>query len=123
LIAGFPTESEAAFRNTLSLVDDCGLTFLHVFPFSARAGTPAARMPKVRGEAVKARAGRLRDKGETALRRHLAAEVGRRRRVLVEGADGRTEHYARVRLARPGAPGAILNLRIVGHDGHRLVAA
>jgi threonylcarbamoyladenosine tRNA methylthiotransferase MtaB len=122
-IAGFPTESEAAFRNTLSLVDDCGLTFLHVFPFSAREGTPAARMPKVPGEAVKARAGRLRDRGETALRRHLASEVGRRRRVLVEGADGRTEHYARVRLARPAAPGAILDLRIVGHDGHRLVAA
>jgi threonylcarbamoyladenosine tRNA methylthiotransferase MtaB len=123
LIAGFPTESEAAFRNTLSLVDDCGLTFLHVFPFSARAGTPAARMPKVHGEAVKARAGRLRDKSETALRRHLASEVGRRRRVLIEGADGRTEHYARVRLARPEAPGAILDLRIVGHDGRRLVAA
>jgi threonylcarbamoyladenosine tRNA methylthiotransferase MtaB len=123
LIAGFPTESAAAFRNTLSLVDDCGLTFLHVFPFSARERTPAARMPKVRGDAVKERAGRLREKGEIALRRHLACEVGRRRRVLVEGADGRTEHYARVRLARPGAPGAILDLRIAGHDGLRLVAA
>ena len=123
LIAGFPTESDAAFRNTLSLVDDCDLTFLHVFPFSARERTPAARMPKVRGETVKERAGRLREKGEIALRRHLASEIGRRRRVLVEGANGRTEHYARVRLARAAAPGAILDLRIVGHDGHRLLAA
>jgi threonylcarbamoyladenosine tRNA methylthiotransferase MtaB len=123
LIAGFPTESEAAFRNTLSLVDDCGLTFLHVFPFSARERTPAARMPKVHGETVKERAGRLRDRGKLALRRHLASEVGRRRRVLVEGTDGRTEHYARVRLVRPAAPGAILDLRIAGHDGRKLVAA
>ncbi len=123
LIAGFPTESDAAFRNTLSLVDDCDLTFLHVFPFSARERTPAARMPKVRGETVKERAGRLREKGEIALRRHLASEIGRRRRVLVEGANGRTEHYARVKLARVAAPGAILDLRIVGHDGHRLLSA
>jgi threonylcarbamoyladenosine tRNA methylthiotransferase MtaB len=123
LIAGFPTESENAFRNTLSLVGDCGLTFLHVFPFSARQGTPAARMPQVRGEAVKERAGRLRHRGDIALRRHLAAEVGRRRPVLIEGSEGRTEHYARVRLARPATLGAIVDLTIAGHDGQRLVAA
>jgi threonylcarbamoyladenosine tRNA methylthiotransferase MtaB len=123
LIAGFPTESEAAFRNTLSLVDDCGLTFLHIFPFSARALTPAARMPQVKPGTAKERAGRLREKGEVALRRHLAGEVGRRRRVLIEGADGRTEHYTRVKLACAATPGEILDLRIAGHDGHRLVAA
>ncbi len=91
LIAGFPTETEAMFRNSLSIVDACGLSFLHVFPFSARAGTPAARMPPVPGDVVDARARRLREKGEEALRRHLAAEIGRRHPVLVErGGIGRT---------------------------------
>jgi threonylcarbamoyladenosine tRNA methylthiotransferase MtaB len=123
LIAGFPTETEAAFRNTLALVDDCSLTFLHVFPFSAREGTPAARMPLVRQDIVRERAHRLRDKGEVALRRHLAAEIGRRRHVLVEGRGGRSEHYARVRLARPATPGEILELVIAGHNGRELVAA
>jgi threonylcarbamoyladenosine tRNA methylthiotransferase MtaB len=123
LIAGFPTETEVAFRNTLALVDDCGLTFLHVFPFSPRQGTPAARMPQLHRQTVKERAARLRDTGERALHRHLAAEVGRRRRVLVEGAEGRTEHYARVKLARPETVGAIVELRIAGHDGRGLVAA
>jgi threonylcarbamoyladenosine tRNA methylthiotransferase MtaB len=123
LIAGFPTETEAAFRNSLSLLDDCGLTFLHVFPFSPRAGTPAARMPPLDGGAIKERARRLREKGATALRRYLAGEIGRRRNVLVEGKGGRTEHYAEVRLGAPLAPGTIREVVIAGHDGRRLLAA
>ena len=122
-IAGFPTEAEAEFKNTLDLVDDCGLTFLHVFPFSPRNGTPAVRMPQVPREIVKERARRLREKGEAALCRHLAAEIGRRRRVLAEGAEGRSEHYTQVKLARASAPGSILEVLITGHDGRRLLAA
>lgn len=124
LIAGFPTETEAMFRNSLSIVDACGLSFLHVFPFSARAGTPAARMPPVPGDVVDARARRLREKGEEALRRHLAAEIGRRHPVLVErGGIGRTPYFTPVRLHRAAQPGAVIDLRIAGHDGARLVAA
>jgi threonylcarbamoyladenosine tRNA methylthiotransferase MtaB len=123
LIAGFPTETEAAFRNSLTLVDDCGLTFLHVFPFSAREGTPAAKMPQLDRGVTKERARRLREKGETALRRHLANEVGNMRKVLVERVGGRTEHYAEVRLERPSAPGTIRDVFIAGHDGRRLLAA
>lgn len=124
LIAGFPTESEAMFRNSLDIVDACGLTFLHVFPFSPRPGTPAARMPQVARDAVKERARRLREKGEEALRRHLSGMVGARRAVLVESEGlGRTEHFTPVRLARAAAPGTLLPLRIAGHDGARLIAA
>lgn len=124
LIAGFPTETEVMFRNSLDLVDACGLTFLHVFPFSPRPGTPAARMPQVGRALAKARAARLREKGEQALRRHLSQTVGSRRSVLVEaGQTGRTEHFTPVRVARPVAPGTILPLRIAGHDGTRLIAA
>ncbi|HXY90027.1 MAG TPA: tRNA (N(6)-L-threonylcarbamoyladenosine(37)-C(2))-methylthiotransferase MtaB [Xanthobacteraceae bacterium] len=123
LIAGFPTETEAAFRNSLSLVDDCGLTFLHVFPFSARTGTPAAKMPQLGRGIAKERARRLREKGETALRRHLAGEIGRARKVLVERDGGRTEHYTEVRLARPSVPGAIEDVVIAGHDRRLLLAA
>lgn len=124
LIAGFPTETEAMFARSLDLIDDCGLAFLHVFPFSPRPGTPAARMPQVAREAVKERAQRLREKGATALRRHLDGEVGRRRTVLVEtAASGRTEQFAEVRFVAPHAPGAIAEVAIVGHDGRRLIAA
>src|SRR5690606_20019459 len=80
VIAGFPTEDEAMFANSLALVEDCGLTHLHVFPFSPRPGTPAARMPQVDGRAVKERAARLRQAGDAALAAHLAAEQGRTRR-------------------------------------------
>jgi len=99
LIAGFPTETEAQFQNTLALPEDCGLAYLHVFPFSARAGTPAARMPQVPRSAVKERAARLRAAGDAALARRLASEVGRRRSALVERPGlGRTEHFAPVVL-------------------------
>jgi threonylcarbamoyladenosine tRNA methylthiotransferase MtaB len=125
LIAGFPTETEAQFRNTIALVDDCGLTFLHVFPFSARRGTPAARMPQLPRQRSKERARRLREKGESALRRYFAAEIGRRRRVLAEaeGTEGHSEHFSRVRLAKPAPRGEIVEVLIAGHDGRRLLAA
>jgi len=124
IIAGFPTETEAMFVRSLDLVDECGLTYLHVFPFSPRPGTPAARMPQVRRESVKDRARRLRQKGAAALRRHLDAQVGARRRVLTESREvGRTEHFTQVRLKAPVEPGVILDLTVAGHDGRQLLAA
>jgi threonylcarbamoyladenosine tRNA methylthiotransferase MtaB len=124
LIAGFPTETETMFTRTLDLIDECGLTYLHVFPFSPRPGTPAARMPPVAGAIIKERAGRLRQKGEAALRRHLDREIGARRRVLAETAVlGRTEQFTQVRLARPVEPGTILNVEITGHDGRQLTCS
>jgi threonylcarbamoyladenosine tRNA methylthiotransferase MtaB len=124
LIAGFPTETEVMFTRSLDLVDDCGLTHLHVFPFSPRPGTPAARMPQVRRETVKERARRLREKGAAALRAHLDAQIGARRRVLTESRDvGRTEHFTQVRLQAPMEPGIILDLTVAAHDGRQLLAA
>jgi threonylcarbamoyladenosine tRNA methylthiotransferase MtaB len=124
LIAGFPTETEAMFRNSLDLVDECGLTHLHVFPFSSRPGTPAARMPQVDREIVKERARRLRERGALALRRHLDGEIGATRPVLAESQDGgRTAHFTKVKLARPAEPGDIVEVKITAHDGGQLLAA
>src|SRR5215203_5813656 len=124
IIAGFPTETEAMFARSLDLVDDCGLTHLHVFPFSARPGPPAARMPQVAREVVKERARRLRDRGEAALARHLSAEVGTRRMVLTESQDvGRTEGFTLVRFRAPVPAGEIREAVIAGHDGRDLLAA
>ncbi len=124
LIAGFPTETEAMFAHSLDLVDECGLTHLHVFPFSARPGTPAARMPQVARDKAKARAQRLRAKGDEALQRHLDGEVGQVRRVLVEaGGAARTPQFTPVRLPRETQRGALLDVTIAGHDGRRLLAA
>jgi threonylcarbamoyladenosine tRNA methylthiotransferase MtaB len=124
IIAGFPTETEEMFRRSLDLVDECGLTHLHVFPFSARPGTPAARMPQLARERVKERARRLRERGEAALRRHLDGEIGTRRRVLMESHEqGRTEQFTLVRLAAAIEPGIILDLDVAGHDGRQLLAA
>ncbi|QIB34827.1 tRNA (N(6)-L-threonylcarbamoyladenosine(37)-C(2))-methylthiotransferase MtaB [Ancylobacter pratisalsi] len=124
IIAGFPTETEAHFRQSLDLVDACGLTHLHVFPYSARPDTPAARMPQLATEVVRERARRLREKGASALQRHLAAEVGTMRHILTErGGIGRTPGFTPVRLSRPLPPGTLLSLRIAGHDGARLIAA
>ncbi len=123
LIAGFPTEDEAMFARTLALVEACGLTHLHVFPYSPRPGTPAARMPQLPGSIVRERAALLRTAGAAALSRHLAGEVGQVRSVFVEAAlVGRTEGYATVRLARPLVPGSIAEVAIVGHDGKALIA-
>jgi threonylcarbamoyladenosine tRNA methylthiotransferase MtaB len=124
VIAGFPTESEAMFQRSLDIVGECGLTHLHVFPFSPRPGTPAARMPQVAREAVKERARRLREAGEIALCRHLDGEVGRVRRVLTESENaGRTEHFTQVRLAAGTPAGQVISLRIGAHDGRHLIAA
>jgi len=124
IIAGFPTETEAMFARSLNLVDECRLTHLHVFPFSPRPGTPAARMPQVARGVIKERARRLREQGAAALARHLDGEVGARRSVLVEtGEMGRTEHFTPVRLAAAVEAGAILNVAITGHDGRSLLAA
>lgn len=123
IIAGFPTETEAMFENSLRLVEDCGLTFLHVFPFSARKGTPAARMPKVHGEAIRDRAARLRAAGDAALLRHLEAEVGQTRPILTEGPRlGRTEFFTEVAFDRDLPEGTLLTLPITGHTGTRLTA-
>jgi threonylcarbamoyladenosine tRNA methylthiotransferase MtaB len=124
IIAGFPTETEDMFVRSLDLVDECGLTQLHVFPFSPRPGTPAARMPPVPREVVKERAARLRQKGGAALRAHLDREVGARRRALAEQPLlARTEQFTPVRLAAPATPGALFEVRVVGHDGRQLLAA
>ena len=122
LIAGFPTESETMFQSTLSIVEACGLTYLHVFPFSPRPGTPAARMPQVPREEVKARAARLRSQGEERLACHLGSQVGSVVEVLMEqDGIGRTPQFAEVSLGKvAAAPGALLRARIIGHDGWRL---
>ncbi len=123
LIAGFPTETEAMFENSVALVAECDLTFLHVFPFSPRKGTPAARMPQVHGPDIKDRAARLRAVGDAALQRHLAAQVGREHVVLVEGPRlGRTEQFTEVSFASDQPEGQILRARISGMAGGRLTA-
>jgi threonylcarbamoyladenosine tRNA methylthiotransferase MtaB len=124
IIAGFPTETEDMFARSLDLVDDCGLTHLHVFPFSPRPGTSAARMPQVARDVIKERARRLRQKGDAALRRHLDAQVGAEHRVLIESDDiGRTEQFTPVKLASSAEHGVILKRRMTGHDGRQLLAA
>jgi threonylcarbamoyladenosine tRNA methylthiotransferase MtaB len=123
IIAGFPTETEAMFARSQDLVDECGLTFLHVFPYSPRPGTPAARMPQVRGNVIKERARRLRMAGEAALMRRLDSERGRQRQILIEGAtQGRTEHFIPVAISGE-IPGAVRALTVTGHDGARLTVS
>jgi threonylcarbamoyladenosine tRNA methylthiotransferase MtaB len=123
IIAGFPTETEAMFDNSLKLIGDCDLTFLHVFPFSPRKGTPAARMPQVRGPAIRERAARLRAEGDAALSRHLAGQQGRVHRILTEGPRmGRTEQFTEVDFATDRPEGAIVEARITGASGERLTA-
>ncbi|MEJ6785227.1 tRNA (N(6)-L-threonylcarbamoyladenosine(37)-C(2))-methylthiotransferase MtaB [Aminobacter sp. Piv2-1] len=123
IIAGFPTETDAMFENSIRVVEECGLTHLHVFPFSPREGTPAARMPQVRREIVKQRAARLRTAGDVAYRGHLEALKGSRQKVLVEREGlGRTEGFTLVALDQ-GAAGEIVEVDIAGHNGERLTAA
>jgi threonylcarbamoyladenosine tRNA methylthiotransferase MtaB len=120
IIAGFPTETETMFARSLDLVDECALTHLHVFPFSPRPGTPAAKMPQVARSVVKERAKRLREKGAAALVRHLDGEVGQRRRVLMESNDvGRTGQFTPVQVA--ATAGAMVEVSIAGHDGRQLL--
>ncbi|MDN4986075.1 tRNA (N(6)-L-threonylcarbamoyladenosine(37)-C(2))-methylthiotransferase MtaB [Bradyrhizobium arachidis] len=120
IIAGFPTETEEMFSRSLDLVGECGLTFLHVFPYSPRPGTPAARMPQVAGPAIKERARCLRAAGEIALRLRLQAEIGATRDVLIESeGQGRTQHYLPVAIAGERV-GSVVPLTIAGSDGERL---
>ena len=124
IIAGFPTETEEMFARSLDLVDECGLTQLHVFPFSPRPGTPAARMPQVAHAVIKERAARLREHGQAALARHLDCEVGHTREVLAErGGIGRTAQFTPVRLSNDPVPGSFLQVRATAHDGSHLIAA
>ena len=122
IIAGFPTETEAMFQNTLNIVEECDLTFLHVFPYSEREGTPAARMPQVAPPLRKDRAARLRAKGESQMARFLSRHVGQDRTVIVEqGNMGRTEHFAQVRLDRTLPPGQLARVRTTGMAGDCLI--
>lgn len=112
IIAGFPTETDEMFAQSLRLVDDAGLTHLHVFPYSSRAGTPAARMKKVPGDVVAARAAALRAKGDAVMGQLLASKVGQTLTVLVEDNNkGFCEHYLPVRLADPAPAGAVLKVQ------------
>jgi threonylcarbamoyladenosine tRNA methylthiotransferase MtaB len=122
LIAGFPTESEAMFRNSLDLVAECALTFVHVFPYSARPGTPASRMPTVPENVVRERAARLRQAGAAALAADLAARIGSESDVLIERPRrGRTPFYAAVAFAGAGEPGTIRRMRFTACQADRLI--
>jgi threonylcarbamoyladenosine tRNA methylthiotransferase MtaB len=121
LIAGFPTETEQMFDNTLALIDDAGLSYTHVFPFSPRKGTPAARMPQLQREVVKERAGRLRLKGGAQLARHLHGLVGSEQELLIEKDGlGRTRCFAQAGIG--GVPGTLVHAHVSGVDGNRLLA-
>ncbi|TDK44542.1 tRNA (N(6)-L-threonylcarbamoyladenosine(37)-C(2))-methylthiotransferase MtaB [Antarcticimicrobium luteum] len=124
IIAGFPTETQAHFENSLKLVTDCDLTWLHVFPYSKREGTPAAKIPnQVSGTVAKARAARLREAGDAQVARHLAAQIGTTHRVLMESPQmGRTEHFTEVDFAAPQPEGQIVVARVTGHTETRLTA-
>jgi threonylcarbamoyladenosine tRNA methylthiotransferase MtaB len=123
LIAGFPTETDAMFDNTLALVDDCDLAYLHVFPFSARPGTPAARMPQLPRPVVKTRAERLRAKGAEALSRHLERHVGAKVEALVERPGvARAGDFTELAFEGSAEAGRTARFRIEGHDGRRALA-
>lgn len=123
IIAGFPTETEEAFENSMRLVDDCHLTWLHVFPYSARPGTPAARMPQVNGKAIKDRAARLRAKGEEVVARHLAAQIGKTHHILMENDRmGRTAQFTEVLFDTDQPESQIIKAVIKGIDGNQLRA-
>ena len=123
IIAGFPTETDAMFENSLKLVEDCQLTWLHVFPYSPRAGTPAARIPPINGNIIKARAAALRKAGQAQVTRHLAAQIGQTRNVLMENPRmGRTEQFAEVIFDSDQPEGHIVRAMLTGHEGNHLTA-
>lgn len=123
IIAGFPTETDAMFENSMALIDDCNLTWLHVFPYSAREGTPAARMPLVNGKDIKSRAARLRAKGDQQVQKHLIAQVGSTHAVLMESPNmGRTQQFAEVVFDKSQTTGQIVRAKVSGHSGTRLLA-
>jgi threonylcarbamoyladenosine tRNA methylthiotransferase MtaB len=121
IIAGFPTETEAHFENSLALVRECNLTWLHVFPYSVRNGTPAARMPQVNGRDIKDRAARLRQAGEGQVARHLAAQIGQVHSVLMESPTmGRTQQFAEVTFDQAQPEGQIISAEITSMSGMQL---
>ena len=123
IIAGFPTETDAHFENSLRLVEDCHLTWLHVFPYSGRIGTPAAKMPAVNGKVIKERAARLREAGAAAVQTHLNAQLDRTHHVLMENPNmGRTEQFTPVQFSKPQVEGSIVTTNITGLDGDQLTA-
>lgn len=123
IIAGFPTETDEMFENSMRLVTECDLTWLHVFPYSPRSGTPAARMPAVPGAAIKDRAARLRAAGEVQVARHLETQLGRTHRVLLESTRmGRTEQFTEVQFSADQPEGQIVTAHINGVNGTRLAA-
>ncbi len=124
IIAGFPTESDAHFENSLKLITDCDLTWLHVFPYSKREGTPAAKIPnQVNGNVIKERAARLRAAGDAQVERHLAAQIGKTHRILMENPHmGRTEQFTEVAFSEAQSEGSIVTAAITGAAGSQLVA-
>ncbi len=124
IIAGFPTETDTHFQNALALITDCDLTWMHIFPYSKRAGTPAAKIPKqVDGKVIRARAARLRDAGRKQVEKHLVAQKGRGHRILMENSHmGRTEQFAEVVFEVAQIEGAVVNAQITGHVGEQLTA-
>jgi threonylcarbamoyladenosine tRNA methylthiotransferase MtaB len=122
LIAGFPTETEEMFRHTLDLIGECGLAFVHVFPYSTRAGTPAARMPQLSGAVIKERAARLRAAGEVALAAELSSRIGSETDVLIERPGmGRAAFYAAVSFTDPGDVRSVRRMRLIGASGRDLI--
>lgn len=122
IIAGFPTETDEMFENSLRLIEDCGLTWLHVFPYSAREGTPAARMPAVNGAIIKERAARLRAAGDIQVQNHLKSQIGIRHNILMENAHmGRTEAFTEVQFDAPQEVGQIIATTITGQNGKQLL--
>jgi len=122
LIAGFPTETEEMFRHTIDLIGECGLAFVHVFPYSVRPGTPAARMPQLPGAVITERAGRLRAAGEAARATELSTRIGSETDVLIERPGlGRAPFYAPVNFSGPGVPGSVLRMRLIGVGERNLI--
>lgn len=121
LIAGFPTETDAMFRNTQNLVDECSLTWLHVFPFSRRDGTPAARMPQVDGDSIRSRAAILREMGKRRVTQFLQDQVGMEGEVLIESPYlGRTSQFALVEFSQAQTKGEIIDTKYISSDGSKL---
>jgi len=121
IIAGFPTETNKMFENSLKLVTECNLTWLHIFPYSARVGTPASRMPQVNGQKVKERAKELRELGSSQVSKYLTSQVGLQHKILMENETlGRTEQFAEVQFKTPRKPGIIISAKINSFENHRL---
>ena len=124
IIAGFPTETDQMFENSVRLIEDCHLTWLHVFPYSPRPGTPAAKMPQVSGDVIKRRASQLREAGRTRVQAHLDAQMGATHKVLMENARmGRTEQFAEVIFESDQPEGQIVDAKVSGQKAHQLTAS